>query len=185
MDRLGLESLDLYLIHWLQPKQGKYVETWKAFIELQKQGRIKSIGVSNFTVDTLQELIDATGVTPAINQVETHPYFNQQELRTFEEANGILHQSYSPLGSGRGLLDDPVLQDIAKRRNATAAQVVLAWHLALGMVVIPKSVTLSRIEENWASLDLTLEDEDIQAINALDKGKAGRFGADPTIADFR
>jgi 2,5-diketo-D-gluconate reductase A len=184
MERLGLETLDLYLIHWLQPKQGKYVDTWKALVELQKQGRVKSIGVSNFTIEALQEIIEATGVVPAINQVETHPYFNQAGLRASEAENGILHESWSPLGQGQGLLEDPVLQDIAAKRGATPAQVVLAWHLALGNVVIPKSVTESRIVENWEALNVTLEAEDLEAINALDRGAKGRIGADPATADF-
>jgi 2,5-diketo-D-gluconate reductase A len=184
MQRLGLETLDLYLIHWLQPKQGKYVDTWKALIELQKRGRVRSIGVSNFTVEALQEIIDETGVVPAINQVETHPYFNQAELRAFEADKGILHESWSPLGSGKGLLEDPVLAGIAEKRGATPAQVVLAWHLALGLVVIPKSVTESRIIENWGALEVSLTDEDIAAINGLDKGEAGRIGANPATADF-
>lgn len=184
MERLGLETLDLYLIHWLQPKQGKYLDTWKAFVELQKQGRVKSIGVSNFTIEALTEIIDATGVVPVINQVESHPYLNQAELRAFEAEKGILHEAWSPLGSGKGLLEDPVLQDIATKRNATPAQVVLAWHIALGSVVIPKSVTASRIVENWGALDVTLEDADIEAINGLDKGSAGRIGADPATSDF-
>lgn len=184
MERLGLETLDLYLIHWLQPKQGKYLDTWKAFIELQRQGRVKSIGVSNFTVEALQEIIGETGVVPVINQVETHPYFNQAGLRAFEAEQGILHQSWSPLGQGKGLLDDAVLQQIARKHGATPAQVVIAWHLALGNVVIPKSVTESRIVENLGALGVVLEDEDIEAINALDKGAAGRIGADPATADF-
>lgn len=184
MERLGLETLDLYLIHWLQPKQGKYVDTWKALVELQKQGRVKSIGVSNFTIEALQEIIAATGVVPAINQVETHPYFNQAALRAFEAENGILHESWSPLGQGQGLLEDAVLQGIAAKRDATPAQVVLAWHLALGNVVIPKSVTESRIVENWEALTVTLEVGDIEAINALDQGAEGRIGADPAKADF-
>lgn len=184
MQRLGLETLDLYLIHWLQPKQGKYVDTWKAFVELQKRGRVRSIGVSNFTVEALQEIIDETGVVPAINQVETHPYMNQAELRAFEAEKGILHESWSPLGSGKGLLEDPVLAEIAEKRNATPAQVVLAWHLALGLVVIPKSVTESRIIENWGALDVSLTEEDLEAINALDKGDAGRIGANPATSDF-
>lgn len=184
MARLQLETLDLYLIHWLQPKQGKYLQTWKALIELQRQGRVKSIGVSNFTVEALQEIIGETGVVPAINQVETHPYFNQARLRAFEAEQGILHQSWSPLGQGRELLEDPVLLEIAARRGATPAQVVLAWHLALGNVVIPKSVTPSRIQENWNALGVVLEEEDLEAINALDKGADGRIGADPATADF-
>jgi 2,5-diketo-D-gluconate reductase A len=185
MERLGLETLDLYLIHWLHPEQGKYLDTWKALVDLQKQGRVKSIGVSNFTINALQEITEATGVVPAIHQVETHPYFNQSGLRAFEADNGILHQSWSPLGQGQGLLEDPVLQDIAAKRGATSAQVVLAWHLALGNVVIPKSVTGSRIVENWEALNVALEAEDIEAINALDQGAEGRIGADPATADFQ
>jgi 2,5-diketo-D-gluconate reductase A len=184
MERLGLETLDLYLIHWLQPKQGKYVDTWKALIELQRRGRVKSIGVSNFTVDALEEIIAETGVVPVINQVETHPYFNQAELRAFEADKGILHQAWSPLGQGQGLLEDATLRAIADRRGATVAQVVIAWHLALGNVVIPKTVTAARIAENFGALDVVLEDEDIAAIDALDKGAAGRIGADPATADF-
>ncbi|MDF9277485.1 aldo/keto reductase [Arthrobacter sp. EH-1B-1] len=184
MQRLGLETLDLYLIHWLQPKQGKYVDTWKALVELQKRGRVHSIGVSNFTVEALQEIIDATGVVPAINQVETHPYLNQAELRAFEADKGILHESWSPLGSGKGLLEDPVLAGIAEKLGATPAQVVIAWHLALGLVVIPKSVTESRIIENWGALEVSLSEEDIEAINGLDKGESGRIGANPATADF-
>ncbi|MBE0010790.1 MULTISPECIES: aldo/keto reductase [unclassified Arthrobacter] len=184
MEKLGLEKLDLYLIHWLQPKQGKYLDTWKALIELQKQGRVTSIGVSNFTVEALQEIIDATGVVPVINQVETHPFFNQAQLRAFHEDKGILHESWSPLGSGKGLLEDPTLVEIAAKHDATPAQVVLAWHLALGNVVIPKSVTESRIVENWNALDVTLDAGDLDAISALDKGAEGRIGADPATADF-
>ena len=184
MQRLGLETLDLYLIHWLQPKQGKYVDTWKALVELQKRGRVHSIGVSNFTVEALQEILDATGVVPAINQVETHPYLNQAELRAFEADKGILHESWSPLGSGKGLLEDPVLAGIAEKLGATPAQVVIAWHLALGLVVIPKSVTESRIIENWGALEVSLSEEDIEAINGLDKGESGRIGANPATADF-
>lgn len=184
MERLGLETLDLYLIHWLQPKQGKYVDTWKALIELQRRGRVKSIGVSNFTTGALEEIIAETGVVPVINQVETHPYFNQAELRAFEAEKGILHQAWSPLGQGQGLLEDATLRAIADRRGATVAQVVIAWHLALGNVVIPKTVTAARIAENFGALDVVLEDEDIAAIDALDKGAAGRIGADPATADF-
>lgn len=184
MERLGLETLDLYLIHWLQPKQGKYVDTWKALIELQRRGRVKSIGVSNFTTGALDEIIAETGVVPVINQVETHPYFNQAELRAFEADKGILHQAWSPLGQGQGLLEDTTLRTIADRRGATVAQVVIAWHLALGNVVIPKTVTAARIAENFGALGVVLEDEDIAAIDALDKGAAGRIGADPATADF-
>jgi len=186
MERLGLETLDLYLIHWMQPKQQKYVDTWKALIELQKQGRVKSIGVSNFSKEGLQELIDATGVVPAIHQIELHPFFNQADLREFGAANGILTQAWSPLGQGGELLESAVIKEIAAKHDATPAQVVIAWHLAIGNVVIPKSVTESRIRENYAALDVTLDETDIQAINGLDRTAedAGRIGPDPAVSDF-
>ena len=186
MERLGLETLDLYLIHWQQPKQDKYVDTWKALIELQKRGRVRSIGVSNFTQEGLQRLIDETGVTPVINQIELHPFFNQAELRAFGASRGILTQAWSPLGQGGELLDHPVISEIAEKHQASPAQVVIAWHLALGNVVIPKSVTESRIQENYAALDVALSDADIKAINALDRtaGGQGRIGPDPEVSDF-
>ena len=186
MERLGLETLDLYLIHWMQPKQDKYVDTWKALIELQKQGRVKTIGVSNFTKEGLQRLIDETGVVPAINQVELHPFFNQAELREFNASKGILTQAWSPLGQGGELLESAVIGQIAAKHGATAAQVVIAWHLAIGNVVIPKSVTESRIRENYAALDVSLDETDVQAINGLDNSAegAGRIGPDPAVSDF-
>jgi 2,5-diketo-D-gluconate reductase A len=186
MERLGLETLDLYLIHWQQPKQDKYVDTWKALIELQKRGRVTTIGVSNFTKEGLQRLIDETGVVPAINQIELHPFFNQAELREFNASKGILTQAWSPLGQGGELLESSVIAQIAAKHNATPAQVVIAWHLAVGNVVIPKSVTESRIRENYASLDVALDETDVQAINAMDNSAegAGRIGADPAVSDF-
>jgi 2,5-diketo-D-gluconate reductase A len=186
MDRLGLESLDLYLIHWMQPKQDKYVDTWKALIELQKRGRVRSIGVSNFTAEGLQRLIDETGVVPAIHQIELHPYFSQRELREFGASRGILTQAWSPLGQGGELLEDQIVEAIAAKHQATPAQVVIAWHLAIGNVVIPKSVTESRIQENYAALDVTLDAGDVEAINALDRtaGGEGRIGPDPAVSDF-
>ena len=184
MERMGMEFIDLFLIHWLQPKQGKHVETWKALIELQKSGRVGSIGVCNFTAEALAELEEATGIVPAIHQVETHPFFPQTALREYEASRGILHQSWSPLGQGSELLGNQVLTDIAAKHGATPAQVVIAWHLALGLVVIPKSETPERIVENWESLGVTLDDEDIAAINGLDRGEEGRIGPDPAVSDF-
>ena len=186
MDRLGLETLDMYLIHWMQPKQDKYVDTWKALIELQKQGRVKTIGVSNFTKEGLQRLIDETGVVPAINQVELHPFFNQAELREFNASKGILTQAWSPLGQGGELLESAVIGQIAAKHDATPAQVVIAWHLAIGNVVIPKSVTESRIRENYAALNVSLDETDVQAINGMDNSAegAGRIGPDPAVSDF-
>ncbi len=184
LERMGMEFIDLFLIHWLQPKQGKHVETWKALIELQKSGRVGSIGVCNFTSEALQELEEATGIVPAIHQVETHPFFPQTALREYEASRGILHQSWSPLGQGSELLGHQVLTDIAAKHGATPAQVVIAWHLALGLVVIPKSETPARIVENWESLGVTLDDDDIAAINGLDRGEEGRIGPDPAVSDF-
>ena len=184
MERMGMEFIDLFLIHWLQPKQGKHVETWKALIELQKSGRVGSIGVCNFTAEALAELEEATGIVPAIHQVETHPFFPQTALREYEASRGILHQSWSPLGQGSELLGNQVLTDIAAKHGATPAQVVIAWHLELGLVVIPKSETPARIVENWESLGVTLDDEDIAAINGLDRGEEGRIGPDPAVSDF-
>lgn len=186
MERLGLETLDLYLIHWMQPKRDTYVETWKAFIELQRQGRVKTIGVSNFTKEGLQRLIDETGVVPAINQIELHPFFNQAALREFNASQGILTQAWSPLGQGGELLASPIVAAIAEKHGATPAQVIIAWHLAIGNVVIPKSVTESRIRENYAALDVTLDETDLEAIDNLDRSaeNAGRIGADPAVSDF-
>lgn len=184
MDRLGIETLDLYLIHWQQPKQDKFVDTWKALIELKKRGRVKSIGVSNFTVEGLQRIIDETGVVPAINQVELHPFFNQAELRAFNASKGILTQAWSPLGQGGELLENATVAEIAAKHGATPAQVVIAWHLAIGNVVIPKSVTESRIQENFAALGVKLDDADVEAINGLDRGPEGRIGPDPAVSDF-
>jgi len=186
MERLGLETLDLYLIHWMQPKQDKYVDTWKALIELQKQGRVKTIGVSNFTKEGLQRLIDETGVVPAINQVELHPFFNQAELREFNASKGILTQAWSPLGQGGELLESAVIGQIAAKHGATPAQVVIAWHLAVGNVVIPKSVTEARIRENFEALNVTLDAADVESINGLDRtaAGAGRIGPDPAVSDF-
>ncbi|WP_309080819.1 aldo/keto reductase [Zhihengliuella sp.] len=184
LNRLGLEYIDLYLIHWIQPKQGKYVDTWKALVDLQTSGRVKSIGVSNFTVGALQEIEEATGVVPAIHQVETHPYFPQRSLREYEQSRDILHQSWSPLGNRSDLLENPVITEIAEKHGAAPAQVVIAWHLANGLVVIPKSVTPERIVANWESLGLTLDEEDLARIDGLDRGAEGRIGPDPAVSDF-
>ena len=180
IERLGLtKPLDLYLIHWAQPANGKYLDTWKAFIELQKQGKVKSIGVSNFPEEQLREIIDETGVTPAIHQIELHPYFNQEHMRRVNEALGIKTEAWSPLGQGGDVLKEKVVTDIAEKHDAQPGQVIIAWHLAIGNVVIPKSVTPERIVSNLASVDLRLSDEDIEAINGLTRDD-GRIGMNPT-----
>jgi 2,5-diketo-D-gluconate reductase A len=180
--RLGVDQVDLYLIHWAAPPLDRFVDAWKGLVALQQQGAVRSIGVSNFHGPHLQRIIDATGVTPVVNQVECHPYLQVERLRAWNTAHQIATEAWSPLGSGKGLLEDPVLAEIAERREATPAQVVLAWHIAQGNVVIPKSVTPSRIAENWAALAVQLEAEDIDAIDGLERGE--RTGGDPDVADF-
>jgi 2,5-diketo-D-gluconate reductase A len=177
MDRLGLDVLDLYLIHWPAPAQNKYVEAWKALEKLYADGRVRAIGVSNFTVETLQRLFDETGVVPAVNQIELHPQLAQRELRAFHAEHGIATEAWGPLGRGKGLLDLPVPAEIGARHGKTPAQVVLRWHLQLGNVVIPKSVTPSRIAENIDVFDFTLTPGEIAEIDALDSGR--RLGLDP------
>lgn len=179
LDRLGLEYVDLYLVHWAKPSQGKHVEAWKTLVELKEQGRVHSIGVSNYPRPQLQEAIDATGVAPSVHQIELHPYFQQHDLRATHAEHGIVTEAWGPLGQGKqGLLEDPTLVRIAHEHDATPAQVVLAWHLAEGIVALPKSVTPSRIVENLESTQLELSDEDLASIRALDRPD-GRGGADP------
>ncbi|AXK46446.1 aldo/keto reductase [Brachybacterium saurashtrense] len=179
LERLGLEYVDLYLIHWAAPSQGQYVEAWKALIALQERGLVRSIGVSNFPAAQLTEIIEATGVTPVIHQIELHPYFPQRELRALHAEHGILTESWGPLGQGKSdLLENGTVTEIAAAHEASPAQVVLAWHLAHGIVTIPKSVTPSRIVENLAAVELTLTAEEVAALDALGR-EDGRGGTDP------
>ncbi|ANZ43607.1 oxidoreductase [Lentzea guizhouensis] len=175
--KLGLDVVDLYLIHWPTPARDLYVDTWKAFVELREEGRVRAIGVSNFQPAHLQRLIDETGVVPAVNQVELHPYLQQAELRAFHEKHGIHTEAWSPLGQGGELLEDPVVTEIAARHDRSAAQVVLRWHLQIGNIVIPKSVTPARIRENIDVFGFELADEEIAALSTLDRG--GRIGPNP------
>ncbi|WP_067480842.1 aldo/keto reductase [Actinomadura hibisca] len=183
MERLGLDQLDLYLIHWPMPTVGTYLDTWRAMEKLHADGRIRAIGVSNFTVETLQRLIEETDVVPAVNQIELHPYLQQNGLREFHQEHGIHTEAWSPLGQGQGLLDDPALAVIAKAHGRTPAQVVLRWHLQIGNVVIPKSVTPSRIAENFDVFDFELTGDDLAAIADLDS--EARIGPDPATFDVR
>jgi 2,5-diketo-D-gluconate reductase A len=176
LERLDVDYLDLYLIHWPVPAHDKYVETWKAFIELRDEGLIRSIGVSNFNPAHLERLIAETGETPAINQVELHPYFQQVGLRREHEQLGIVTESWSPLAQGE-VLDDPVILAIAEAHSKTPGQVVIRWHLQLGCVVIPKSVTPERIRQNLDVFDFELSDQQMGEIDGLDAGR--RTGPDP------
>ena len=177
MAKLGLDVLDLFLIHWPQPMFDQYVDTWRAFEKLQADGRIRSIGVSNFEIEHFERLAAETGVVPAVNQVELHPQFPQAELRAYHAEHGIVTESWGPIGQGKGLLEDEHIQGVAQAKGRTPAQVVLRWHLQLGLVVIPKSVTPSRIAENIALFDFELDDDDMAAIAQVDTGV--RLGADP------
>lgn len=177
LEKLGLEYLDLYLIHWPTPARGKYIDTYKAFEKIYADGRAKAIGVSNFLPEHLDSLIEATSVIPAVNQIELHPQLQQIAAREYHAEQGIATEAWSPLGSGRGLLEVPAIIAIAQKHGRTPAQVVLRWHLQLGNVVIPKSVTPSRIKENIEVFDFSLDTEDIAAIAALNENR--RLGPDP------
>jgi 2,5-diketo-D-gluconate reductase A len=176
LERLGNDYIDLYLIHWPVPKRDRYVETWETLCALREQGRVRSIGVSNFQIEHLERIIDATGVVPTVNQIELHPRLQQPELRRFHEERGIATEAWSPLGQGE-LLDDPVIEEIAEACDRTPAQIMLRWHLQLGNVVIPKSVTPSRIEENFRVFDFELSGEQMDRLSELNRGE--RTGPDP------
>jgi len=176
LSKLGGDYIDLYLIHWPVPSQDRYVETWETLCALREDGRVRSIGVSNFQIDHLERIIDATAVVPAVNQIELHPRLQQPELRRFHAERGIATEAWSPLGQGE-LLDDPVIEAIASEHDRTPAQIILRWHVQLGNVVIPKSVTPSRIEENFRVFDFELGEDEMPRLAELDRGE--RFGPDP------
>lgn len=174
---LGLDWLDLYLIHWPVPARDLSVETWRAMIRLRDEGRVRSIGVSNFRIADLRRIIDETGVVPVTNQIELHPSFQQAELRAFHEANGIATTCWSPLGRGAAL-DDPDIGAIARRLGRSPAQIILRWHVQSGLIVIPKASSEARQAENLDILSFALDDEDMQRIATLDR-RDGRIGPDP------
>ncbi len=178
LERLGLDHVDLYLIHWPCPQQDLFVETWKALVRLRDEGRARSIGVSNFRVQDLERIIGETGVAPAVNQIELHPGFSQAALREAHARHGVLTESWSPLGQGR-LLEEPVLRRLAEKHGKTAAQVILRWHVQLGLLVIPKSVNPQRIAQNLDVFDFELDADDMAAIHGLDAAD-GRIGPDPS-----
>lgn len=182
LERLGTDYVDLYLIHWPAPLRDSYVDTWKAFVQLKKEGRARSIGVSNFYPEHLERIIAETGVTPVINQIELHPDFQQHAARAAHARLGIVTQSWSPLGQGK-LLANPTIGAIAAKHGKTPAQVIIRWHIDNGLVVIPKSVTPSRIVENFKVFDFKLDAEDLAAIAKLDDA-SGRIGPDPMTATF-
>jgi diketogulonate reductase-like aldo/keto reductase len=177
MDRLGFDVLDLYLIHWPRPEAGTAADTWRAMEKLYVDGRIRAIGVSNFRPEHLRRLLDTADVVPAVNQVELHPYLQQTDTRAANDAAGVATEAWAPLAKGGDLLRDPVVTGLADKHGRTPAQVVLRWHLQLRTIVIPKSVTPSRIAENIDVFDFDLDAEDMAAIAGLDR--EGRTGPHP------
>jgi 2,5-diketo-D-gluconate reductase A len=186
LDRLGLEHIDLYLVHWPVGAGEGFVESWRGLTELRGHAALRSIGVSNFSSSQLARIIDETGVTPAVNQVELHPYVQQAKLRRDHAERGIATEAWAPLGQGdrhaARVLDDPQLAEIGRAHGKSVAQVVIRWHLQVGTIVIPKSANPGRIRENFDFFDFELTDADMAAIAALDRN--GRNGPDPDTHDF-
>src|SRR3954453_22105559 len=180
LEELGYDYLDLFLIHWPLPTlyDGDFVTTWQTLEEFRRDGRALSIGVSNFQVDHLERLRAASDVVPAVNQIELHPYFHNAPVHDYGEAHGIVTQAWSPIAQG-AVLDDPAITAVADKHGRSPAQVVLRWHVERGNIVFPKSTTPARVRENFELFDFALEPDDIAAIDALDRGEAGRRGANP------
>lgn len=185
LDALGSDYVDLFLIHWPLPTlyDGDFVSTWKTLIEFAQDGRARSIGVSNFQPAHLDHLADETGTIPAVNQVEVHPYFGNEKVRSSAHGHGIAIEAWAPIAQGK-VLDDPVIDGVAEALGRTAAQVVLRWHIQRGDIVFPKPVHPERMKSNFEIFDFELGDADMKAISALDKGEAGRGGPDPDTFDY-
>ncbi|MFC6286844.1 aldo/keto reductase [Nocardioides sp. GCM10027113] len=179
LERLGLDHLDLHLIHWPNPRVGQYVEAWRALVDLQKEGLIASVGVSNFTEEHLTRIIDATGVTPVVNQIELHPHFPQPEMRAVHERLGIRTEAWSPLGKRQAPFGEPPVADAAERHGVTPAQVILRWHLQLGSLPIPKSADPERMRSNLDVFGFELSDDEVAAISGLARPDGRLFGGDP------
>ncbi|WP_374024665.1 aldo/keto reductase [Mycobacterium sp. HNNTM2301] len=182
---LDSDYVDLFLIHWPLPTlyDGDFVSTWRVFEEFARDGRARSIGVSNFQVAHLERLAKETDTVPSVNQIELHPYFQNTEVRSYGREHGIATEAWAPIAQGK-VLNDPVINRIADARGKSAAQVVLRWHIQRGNIVFPKSVTPERVKENFEIFDFELDDSDMAAISALDKGEAGRNGPNPDKFDY-
>lgn len=182
---LQSDYVDLFLIHWPLPTLygGDFVSTWKVFEEFARDGRARSIGVSNFQVAHLERLANETDTVPSVNQIELHPYFGNEEVRSYGREHGIATEAWAPIAQGK-VLDDPVINRVADARGKSAAQVVLRWHVQRGDIVFPKSVTPERVKENFELFDFELDDSDMAAISALDQGEAGRNGPNPDKFDY-
>jgi 2,5-diketo-D-gluconate reductase A len=179
---LGVDHVDLFLIHWPLPTlyDGDFVSTWKALEEFRREGRARSIGVSNFQIEHLERLAATADVMPAVNQIELHPYFRNDDVHRYDQDLGIATEAWSPLAQGK-VLDDPRITSVAERHDRTPAQVVLRWHLQRGLIVFPKSTTPARIAENFAVFDFELDPADLRQIDGIDKGEAGRTGPNPDV----
>ena len=185
LERLGVDWIDLFLIHWPLPTlyDGDFVSTWRALASFVEDGRAASVGVSNFQPDHLRRVVDETGVVPAVNQVEVHPYFGNEAVRTADAELGIATEAWSPIAQG-AVLDDPVLEEIAAAKGKSTAQVALRWHVERGDIVFPKSVTPARIRENFEIFDFSLSPEEVERISGLDRGEEGRRGPNPDVFDY-
>jgi 2,5-diketo-D-gluconate reductase A len=185
LEALGFDHVDLFLIHWPLPTlyDGDYVATWQTLEEFKEDGRARSVGVSNFQVEHLERLASETDTVSAVNQIELHPYFQNREVRAYDEEHGIATEAWSPIAQGE-VLDDPTVGEIAERVGRTPAQVVLRWHVQRGNIVFPKSVTPERIRENFEIFDFELEDSDLEQIDELDRGEGGRNGPHPDRFDY-
>ena len=185
MQRLGLDQLDLFLIHWPLPTRydGDFVSTWQVLAELQQQGRLRSVGVSNFEPDHLDRIVEETGVVPVVNQIEVHPYFTNEAARKATHRHHAVVEAWSPIAQG-GVLDDPVINEIGEKYGKTASQVTLRWHIERGDIVFPKSMRRERMEENFAIFDFGLTEDEVARIGGLDKGEDGRTGPNPNVFDF-
>ncbi|MBX7450566.1 aldo/keto reductase [Mycolicibacterium sp. 3033] len=185
LSELGFDYVDLFLIHWPLPTlyDGDYVSTWKTLEEFAKDGRARSVGVSNFQVEHLERLASETGTVPAVNQIEVHPYFTNEQVRAYGTEHGIATEAWSPIAQGK-VLDDPAIKKIADSVGKSTAQVTLRWHIQRGDIVFPKSVTEQRIKDNFALFDFELSSDDLDAISALDKGEDGRTGPNPDTFDY-
>jgi 2,5-diketo-D-gluconate reductase A len=179
LERLGLDHMDLHLIHWPNPGRGKYVEAWRALVQLQKDGLVRSIGVSNFTAEHLRTIIDDTGVTPSVNQIELHPRFPQEEMRRVHEELGIRTEAWSPMGKRRAPLDEDVVTSAAKEHGVSPGQVILRWHVQIGSLAIPKSSDPERQRQNLDVFGFELTDDQVAAISGLAEDDGRLFGGDP------
>ncbi|MGB4137786.1 MAG: aldo/keto reductase, partial [Microbacterium sp.] len=177
--RLGLEAIDLMLIHWPNPSVDKYVEAWQALVDARERGIVRQIGVSNFLPEHLERIEEATGVRPVVNQIEVHPHFPQQEALAYHRAHGILTEAWSPLGRARDVLDEQAIAEIAAAHGATPVQIVLAWHRARGVVSIPKAADPVHQRENLAANDIVLSEEEVARITALGREDGRLFDGDP------